>query len=71
MHGRMAAMIWLTYMVNGNDEGLRRRLKRITLWLPGYDSYPAGFDCSHPYTLASDAVSATEYFWGAHLEVTK
>ncbi|KAF8974695.1 glycoside hydrolase superfamily [Flammula alnicola] len=32
----------------------------------GYDSYPNGFDCSHPYTWASDAVP--EYFWGAHLQ---
>ncbi|EIN05080.1 hypothetical protein PUNSTDRAFT_146007 [Punctularia strigosozonata HHB-11173 SS5] len=34
----------------------------------GYDSYPNGFDCAHPYTWASDAVANTEYFWGAHLE---
>ncbi|KAF8204850.1 glycoside hydrolase family 35 protein [Pholiota molesta] len=32
----------------------------------GYDSYPNGFDCSHPYTWASDAVP--EYFWGAHMQ---
>ncbi|KAJ6538991.1 glycoside hydrolase family 35 protein [Mycena capillaripes] len=34
----------------------------------GYDSYPNGFDCSHPDTWLPDAVSNTEYFFGAHLQ---
>ncbi|KAF8165127.1 glycoside hydrolase family 35 protein [Crassisporium funariophilum] len=34
----------------------------------GYDSYPNGFDCSHPDTWATDAVP--EYFWGSHMQFT-
>ncbi|TFK43322.1 glycoside hydrolase family 35 protein [Crucibulum laeve] len=30
----------------------------------GYDSYPNGFDCSHPYTWLTDAVP--EWLWGGH-----
>ncbi|KAF9452019.1 glycoside hydrolase family 35 protein [Macrolepiota fuliginosa MF-IS2] len=30
----------------------------------GYDSYPNGFDCAHPYVWSPDAVP--EYFWGSH-----
>ncbi|KDR83515.1 hypothetical protein GALMADRAFT_56290 [Galerina marginata CBS 339.88] len=32
----------------------------------GYDSYPNGFDCSHPDTWSPTAVP--EYFWGSHLQ---
>ncbi|KAF9526882.1 glycoside hydrolase family 35 protein [Crepidotus variabilis] len=34
----------------------------------GYDSYPNGFDCSHPTTWKSDAVP--ESFWSAHQQYT-
>ncbi|KAF4619802.1 hypothetical protein D9613_005465 [Agrocybe pediades] len=34
----------------------------------GYDSYPNGFDCSHPYNWSSDAVP--EWLWGSHIQFT-
>ncbi|KAH9482883.1 Beta-galactosidase A [Psilocybe cubensis] len=33
----------------------------------GYDSYPNGFDCSHPNTWASNAVP--DSFWDAHMSI--
>ncbi|KAG7096629.1 hypothetical protein E1B28_004046 [Marasmius oreades] len=33
----------------------------------GYDSYPNGFDCAHPYTWAPDAVP--EWLWGARIAI--
>ncbi|KAI9571159.1 glycoside hydrolase family 35 protein [Boletus coccyginus] len=36
----------------------------VDIW--GYDSYPNGFDCSHPYVWASNAVPSS--FWSAHMK---
>ncbi|KAF5322689.1 hypothetical protein D9619_001054 [Psilocybe cf. subviscida] len=34
----------------------------------GYDSYPNGFDCSHPYTWGSGSVP--DGLWGSHMQFT-
>jgi hypothetical protein len=36
--------------------------------IPGYDSYPNGFDCSHPTVWSPTAVP--ESFWSTHLQLS-
>ncbi|EGO25493.1 glycoside hydrolase family 35 protein [Serpula lacrymans var. lacrymans S7.9] len=47
-----------------NDASPEGHYLTVNIW--GYDSYPNGFDCSSPYTWASNAVPT--YFWSAHEE---
>ncbi|KAF9237579.1 glycoside hydrolase family 35 protein [Melanogaster broomeanus] len=49
-----------------NDASPSGHYLSVDIW--GYDSYPNGFDCSHPYTWAPGAVP--EWLWGAHMEYT-
>ncbi|KAF4619804.1 hypothetical protein D9613_005466 [Agrocybe pediades] len=56
----------ITVPLTTNDASPGGHYTSVNVW--GYDSYPDGFDCSHPYTWSPNAVP--ESYWNAHLKYT-
>lgn len=53
----------ITVPITTNDASPGGHYTSVDIW--GYDSYPNGFDCSHPYTWGSNSVP--ESFWASHM----